>query len=339
MTNQPKMTRNAFTLIELLVVIAIIALLVGILLPALRGARDAARTLVSAVNARNLSLGGITYGTDNREAIPGVNTTGIDGQRTNGTIYLGNTTSTTPTSTWDWISPVIGDSAGLSTNRAARTKQIFETFGCPAAVTRYTSLFAGSPDRPDFDQILATTGFRSMGYLAPASFHRYPNQSAANARQARFGFVPNFSGSAQQNPVAVPSTYEPRFDLVGTQASNKVMHADGARYLEAGDFDFDVSPAPGTFGSFTDSGPIFNGSTAYGRQQSPSQGANVPLSFRHPGGVINVAYYDGHVAAMKKEQAWKDATPWYPGNSRFNGNSATPESAAFHNTPASRILP
>ncbi len=60
---------RAFTLIELLVVIAIIALLIAILLPALGGARQAARQAVCMSNQRQLAIAYATYARDNKERI------------------------------------------------------------------------------------------------------------------------------------------------------------------------------------------------------------------------------------------------------------------------------
>lgn len=66
----PVAKRPAFTLIELLVVIAIIALLIGLLLPGLKNARNAARLVKSLSNIRQINIGGGTYREDNKGFMP-----------------------------------------------------------------------------------------------------------------------------------------------------------------------------------------------------------------------------------------------------------------------------
>jgi len=63
--------KPGFTLIELLVVIAIIALLVSILIPSLKRARELARRAVCATHVRNIAMGGVLYAQDFNDRLSG----------------------------------------------------------------------------------------------------------------------------------------------------------------------------------------------------------------------------------------------------------------------------
>ena len=68
------MKTRAFTLIELLVVIAIIAVLMAILMPSLRAAKDHARRLHCVSNVKTLSLAWFMYKDDNDDKLVGGHT-------------------------------------------------------------------------------------------------------------------------------------------------------------------------------------------------------------------------------------------------------------------------
>jgi prepilin-type N-terminal cleavage/methylation domain-containing protein len=341
----------AFTLIELLVVVAVIAILMSVLLPALGAARGVAQKIGGASIQRQLNIAQQDYASHNDYKYAGPNTSGLVHQGfnfNNGFSYnyeglLGYSTGSDPVSTYDWISPSIGLSMQFSANRAERHADIFNDLACPAATRKNDTVYNNDfDDANDFDRVLLREGFTQISFLSPVYFHLFPtdvvDQDLIRHPWARLPdgrpVAVGIGESENWRTVDQAPDFRPRLDRI-RQPSAKILIADGNRYYTDDDIlDFDANPAPGSFGSFTTSGPIFDGSTSYGRNGSggaaAADGRQLSLSVRHDGGnAINTSRFDGSSATMTTDEMYSDPRPWYPSGTIWRGGSATEEAKAF----------
>jgi prepilin-type processing-associated H-X9-DG protein len=181
----------------------------------------------------------------------------------------------------------------------------------------------------DFNNLAAGT-FKQVSYLQPVGFALWSLQSTNAVRdytkQDGTLYTRPTTGYAQfADPATINKGFVPRLTNIGIQLSDKVLAADGTRYWADDHLDFDVSPAPARFSSFSDT-PSYHPSTAYGRASpNAANGENIKLTFRHSG-AINAAFFDGSVRKLSADTTWRRVDYWYPSGSIFTGIDSTPES-------------
>lgn len=339
MTNQLRNVprRNGgFTLIELLVVVAIIALLIGVLLPALGKARQTAYALVSSNLQRQLAIGVAAYGGDADSWIPGRETSGFKLRDLSSAVVVQpqlDQKADAPVQSFDWMTPAVGDGQ-LPADREARMWQLFEQFADPAMNERnypWVGGQAGTSEAADYADSKGQ-GYRGVSFLMPGGM-----MAAGSSEAAQPGQRPPFIGYPMPwRDVAEPvRSYRPRLDRIGA-SSKKLCTVTAFRYSTSTGLDFDASITGGdsfnSFGSFTCNNAVTTFSSEFAppseSTNTTSPGTSYLLSYRHSGSLIG-SFWDGHAETIE-ERASRDATLWFPTGYTYRGRSVVTGASTFY---------
>lgn len=153
---------KAFTLIELLVVISIIALLVGILLPALGAARKTAQRAVCLSNQRQIGVAMMTYATNNKGLLPYA-------------YYHENGVETR------WWHRLILDGAAVGSTEEGSNSNLV----CPSDEKPYLAGAVSNPPDPD-DNVLSSYGINQFVSISDG----VAASGAPNTPDGKDGFTP-----------------------------------------------------------------------------------------------------------------------------------------------------
>lgn len=282
MTHPASKSKNsAFTLIELLVVISIIALLIGILLPALGAARDSARSIQSLSNLRQIGIGTAAWANDRQDNLPVHSSTLSGGQKVEGskprwTDYVYQVMPSTEV----FISP------NLTENLQDFGKPFWhELSNTPADRALEMGINGnGTPSATGVSKDDATKwggyGY-NFQYLGNARDGVRFQAKLSNIRSAGNTIAAgDTAGSRDGNASAEPGTGGSAvYVLDPPLGSSRGAHQDGRSYYEGGG---------------DENAGIYDRDYAWTVRSAPAE--------RNAGGTANMSFLDGHSAAFKLEE-------------------------------------
>lgn len=261
---------GAFTLIELLVVVAIIAMLAGLLVPALQDARARAQLALCLTNQKNLALAMRLYADSFNDALPGSpNTSGVGPRQS-------PPETTVATNAFDYASPLLSFlNTAVPANRADRQELTrLGVFKCPS------NNYESTPWHNSTDFIADAADFttsQASSYLTCWSFLLVGSDYKGSEVVPGVYYWPYRDDWAE----VAPKDFLPKITKIG-QPAQKIFLADGARFADVNHrFTYDIGYFRYGAGSYSGSGAWWIGSREYGQDSSGQDQPAAQYSYRH----------------------------------------------------------
>lgn len=291
--------RRAFTLIELLVVIAIIAVLIGLLLPAVQKVREAANRTQCANNLKQLGISLHSFH-DNYKAFPASGWT-TAGPGNPAGMYVGWRALTLPfieqenlqklydfnVNWWEGTNPTAG-AVPVRTYQCPSVPERRDVLSAVAKTPRPAMTFANPIAPTDFEAIMGVQP-GSINPHSPAIPYTSANRFSVMSRNSKTRMGDIGDGTAQTIMVVECAARPLVFRNRSVQAA--LANDQGIGWIDSeGPFSFDGASADGmTEGG----GPAAGCTHAMNRRND-----NEPFSF-HMGG-SNVLFADAHIAFVRE---------------------------------------
>ena len=322
----PPRSGAGFTLVELLVVVSIIALLISILLPSLKKAREQAKQVKCFANLKGIATGNTIYGAEWNGWFAGSPvTTGQQLYPKGGGSWSGDPAAVNVprdvVQIWDWAGPIVAQTMNSHWHRAERWRTALVTgmFECPA------NQFVAAP----YPGVTAPEG--DYDGFGPQRMVSYNTQRAIMTRAMRAPdgvprrvevqyYHPQIGSTTYLPKAGWPlESYEPRTERIGNP-SEKIFLADGARFTtEEGVVDYDYDWEASAGGGFSSEAPTTLDEYMRSYKRSAVKREFAKYAYRHASGdTLGLAcvYFDGHAGWMSEEQSrWPD--PWWPKGTRI----------------------
>jgi prepilin-type processing-associated H-X9-DG protein/prepilin-type N-terminal cleavage/methylation domain-containing protein len=290
--------RTAFTLIELLVVIAVIAILIGLLLPAVQKVRDAAARAQCANNLKQLGIALHAFH-DSNHSFPASGWTQAGPGNPAGK-YVGWRPLTLPYIEQENLKKLYDFNLNWweGTNPTAAAVPV-KTYRCPSAPDREVLSAVAKAPRPamTFTNPVAPTDYEAVMGVQPTSVNPHlptalyssTNRFSVMSRNSTTKFTDVTDGTSNTIVVvecgARPVVYRNRSGQPALTNDQGICWADSE-----GPFSFDGAAGDG---SAEGCGPGGGCTAAMNRKND-----NEPYSFHSGGG--NFLFADGHVAFVKE---------------------------------------